>query len=133
RAGQFIYLGEAKPPQHLEIASHADVAYISYVANDHSINAVFCAPNKVYEFAGFGIPMLCNDNPGLKFTVEYNGMGVCVQELTEEHIRIALKRIDSNFEAMSNAALRYYEEESVEQAVAHTLNRYIALKKGKLN
>ena len=130
-ADRFVYLGSVKPPHHLEIASHADVAYISYVANNHSINAVFCAPNKVYEFAGFGIPMLCNDNPGLKYTVEYQGMGICVPDLTVEAIRTALEQIDANREVMGEAANRYYDAESVEKAVADTLERYRKIKEGK--
>lgn len=127
-AGRFVYLGSVKPPHHLEVASHADVAYISYVPGNGSINAVFCAPNKVYEFAGFGIPMLCNDNPGLKYTVEYSGMGICVPELTVSEITAALKRIDANTEAMGEAAKRYYDSESVEQAVIRTLERYLSVK-----
>lgn len=130
-AGRFEYLGSVKPPHHLEVASHADVTYISYVANNRSINAVFCAPNKVYEFAGFGIPMLCNDNPGLKYTVEYNGMGVCVPELTTPCIRAGLEQIDANAAAMCEAANRYYDSESVEQAVIRTLERYMEIKKGE--
>jgi glycosyltransferase involved in cell wall biosynthesis len=128
-AGRFEYLGSVKPPHHLNVASHADITYISYVAGNHSINAVFCAPNKVYEFAGFGIPMLCNDNPGLKYTVEYEGMGVCVPELTTPHIAAALKKIDANAQTMSEAANRYYDAESLEQAVALTLERYCAIRK----
>lgn len=127
-AGRFEYLGSVKPPHHLEVASHADVTYISYVARSGSINAVFCAPNKVYEFAGFGIPMLCNDNPGLKYTVEYNGMGVCVPELTTPAITAALKQIDANAQAMGEAANRYYDQESVEQAVIGTLERYMQIR-----
>lgn len=127
--GRFEYLGSVKPPHHLEVASHADVAYISYVANDGAINAVFCAPNKVYEFAGFGIPMLCNDIPGLKYSVEYNGMGVCIPELTTPHIAAALKQIDANAETMREAANRYFDAESVEQAVIRTLERYTSIKK----
>lgn len=126
--GRFEYLGSVKPPHHLDVASHADITYISYVAGNHSINAVFCAPNKVYEFAGFGIPMLCNDNPGLKYTVEYEGMGVCVPELTTPHIAAALKTIDANARAMGEAANRYYDAESLEQAVALTLERYCAIR-----
>lgn len=129
--GRFEYLGEVKPPHHLEIASHANVAYISYVARNGSINAVFCAPNKVYEFAGFGIPMLCNDNPGLKFTVEYQGMGVCAPDLTVASIKAALEQIDASRETMGEAANRYYEAESVENAVADTLKLYMKIKEGK--
>lgn len=129
--GRFEYLGEAEPPHHLEVASHADVAYISYVANNGSINAVFSAPNKVYEFAGFGIPMLCNDNPGLKFTVEYYGMGVCTPDLSVASIQAALAKIDANADAMAEAANRYFDAESVESAISDTLKRYLNIKEGK--
>lgn len=128
---RFVYLGEVKPPHHLEVASHADVAYISYVANNQSINAVFCAPNKVYEFAGFGIPMLCNDNPGLKYTVEYYGMGVCVADLQADAIKSCLDKISREETVMSEAASRYYGAEDVEAAVADTLQRYLKIKEGK--
>lgn len=129
-AGKFEYLGEVKPPYHLEVASHASIAYISYVAQNGSINAVFCAPNKVYEFAGFGIPMLCNDNPGLKYTVEYNRMGVCVPELSIDSIKNALDYISKNELSMCEAANRYYDEESIEKAVTHVLECYQKLKEG---
>ena len=128
---RFVYLGAVKPPHHLEIASHADIAYVSYTPNNGSINAVFCAPNKVYEFAGFGIPMLCNDNPGLKYTVEHNNMGVCVAELNTESITFALEQIDSNYDAMSCAAISYYDSESVEDAVQKILERYQKIIKDK--
>lgn len=130
-ADRFVYLGSVKPPHHLEIASHADVAYISYVANNQSINAVFCAPNKVYEFAGFGIPMLCNDNPGLKYTVEYYGMGVCAKDLQADTIKACLDKISVEEASMSEAANRYYDAENVEAAVADTLQRYLKIKEGK--
>lgn len=129
--GRFEYLGVVKPPHHLEVASHADVAYISYVANNHSINAVFCAPNKVYEFAGFGIPMLCNDNPGLKFTVEYYGMGVCAADLEPQTIKSCLDHIRQREADMQAAAERYYDEESMEKTVEQTLLRYMELKEGR--
>lgn len=130
-SGRFVYLGSVKPPHHLEVASHADVAYISYVANNQSINAVFCAPNKVYEFAGFGIPMLCNDIPGLKYTVEYYGMGVCAEDLSADTIKKCLEKISAEESAMSQAAIRYYEAENVETAVAEALGRYMKIKEGK--
>lgn len=107
--GQFTYLGFVKPPEHLNIASYAHVAYVSYVANNGSINAVFCAPNKVYEFAGFGIPMLCNDNPGLKTQVEFNRIGVCLSDLNEKGVIDALQIIDNNYSELSHNAENYYK------------------------
>ena len=65
------YLGFTVPPKHLSIVKLADIGILTYVADSGSINPVFCAPNKIWEYAKYGIPMLCNDIPGLKYTVEY--------------------------------------------------------------
>lgn len=128
-SGQFVYLGFVQPPNHLEIASHADVAYISYIPQKKSINAVFCAPNKVYEFAGFGIPMLCNDVPGLKYVVENAGMGICVSDMKASTFLGALDEISAHNEQMSAAAHRYYDSENLDNSIEQALEKYLRLKK----
>ncbi len=128
---RFLYLGHMKAPSHLEVASHADIAYICYVPQNTSINAVFCAPNKVYEFAGFGIPMLSNDIPGLRYLVEYNKMGVCVPQMETHAFLSALQRLEAEHDAMSAAAQRYYDSEDLPQMVANTLERYRSLLEGR--
>lgn len=124
----FTYLGSVTPPQHLEIASHAHIAYVSYIPQNHSINAVFCAPNKVYEFAGFGIPMLCNDVPGLKFTVEEAEMGVCILTLDRNSILDAIDRIEVNKNEMEIAATAYYDQENLPKAINSTIEQYLKTK-----
>lgn len=57
------YLGHVEPPYHLEITSYADVGVMCY--DPVSLNNVFCAPNKIWEYSGFGIPFLANDCAGL--------------------------------------------------------------------
>ncbi len=121
---RFVYLGFAKPPAHLEVASHADIAYICYVPQNKSINAVFCAPNKVYEFAGFGIPMLSNDIPGLRYLVEYNQMGVCVPQMQTPAFLDALNRLEAERETMGAAAQAYYDSEDLPRMVAEALVQY---------
>ncbi len=119
---EFTYLGCVEPPHHLEIASHAHIAYVCYVPNNKSINAVFCAPNKVYEFAGFGVPMLCNDVPGLKYTVEDNKMGVCVSNVNEESLKNAILAIEAGYGDMSAAAESYYDGEDPNDMYLKVLN-----------
>ncbi|KAA6307134.1 hypothetical protein EZS27_041199, partial [termite gut metagenome] len=38
------------------------IGIVSYAFDD--LNHVFCAPNKTWEYTGFGIPMLGNNAPG---------------------------------------------------------------------
>lgn len=111
--GSFTYLGSLTPPKHLAVASHAHITFISYFPQNNSVNAVFCAPNKVYEFAGFGVPMLCNDVPGLKYQVEQAGMGICISDFTVDSIIKALTIIEDNYNEMKNAAKKYYNTENI--------------------
>src|SRR5690606_7709514 len=51
-----LYLGYFPAPQHLNITKYATIGVANY--DDTSLNNLFCAPNKIYEYTGFGIPVL---------------------------------------------------------------------------
>ena len=84
-----IYLGYVPAPLHLEITSHAYIGVAIY--NDSSLNDMFCAPNKIYEYAGFGIPMICSDNPGLVGTIGIAGAGECVNCTDVNAVKAAIE------------------------------------------
>lgn len=108
------YLGFFTPPHHLDVIAKADIGILTYVADTGSINPVFCAPNKIWEYAKYGIPMICNDIPGLKYTVEYNGFGYCCDEDSVDSICTALNQIYDNYNKLSENALKYYETVDIE-------------------
>jgi glycosyltransferase involved in cell wall biosynthesis len=115
---KFIYAGHLSPPEHLAVASHAHIGILTYVATGSgSINPVFCAPNKVFEYAGFGIPMLCNDIPGLKYQVEYSQMGVCADIDSIQDICSKIQYIESQYADMSKNARKYYKSVEIDVAV----------------
>lgn len=58
-ADNIKYLGSVSAPYHLEITSYASIGIMSY--DPINLNNLFCAPNKVWEYSGFGIPFLAND------------------------------------------------------------------------
>lgn len=109
-----IYLGFFNPPHHLEVIEKADVGILTYVADSGSINPVFCAPNKIWEYARYGIPMICNDIPGLKYTVEYNGLGYCCDINSVECICDTLNKISDHYELLSEKAHSYYKTVDIE-------------------
>lgn len=111
------YLGFYNPPSHLSIIEKADVGILTYVADCGSINPVFCAPNKIWEYAKYGIPMLCNDIPGLKYTVEYNEIGYCCDINSVDSICNTLNKIYDEFEQLSAEAKKYYETVNVEKSI----------------
>lgn len=101
-----IYLGYFPAPSHLEITPYAHVA-ITYYTPD-CINTRHCAPNKIYEYAGCGVPMLCNPLPGLTETVGKAGAAECVDFGDPAAVMEALKRIDEHYDTYRRAALEFY-------------------------
>lgn len=76
------------PYQYLgAILSRCDIGYVSY-PND-TLNNRFCAPNKVYEYASVGLPMIAAENPTLRNLLIGNKIGsvgddleICFDEVT---------------------------------------------------
>ena len=86
----YHYISQIPAPYHLEITSHAYIGVLSYVPNYNGysspLNSIYCAPNKIFEYSRFGIPMIGNDIPGLKETLETYNFGVCSESLSEIEI-----------------------------------------------
>lgn len=101
------YLGNLPAPAHLELTSHATICVAFY--KDNCINNRFCAPNKIYEYAGFGLPMLCNDIPGLTETVGRAGAAECVDFRDPDAILAAIRRIEENYSRYCEASERFYD------------------------
>lgn len=100
------YISYIPAPLHLEITSYARIGITFY--RPDSLNKVFCAPNKIYEYSGFGIPIIANDIPGLKNTVGKFGAAECVN-LTEKNIIDAIKIIENDYDNYSKNALIFFE------------------------
>lgn len=102
-----IHIPFVAPPYHLHITSHAYIGILSY---DHSsLNNIFCAPNKLWEFSNFGLPMLGNNIPGLISTIEASKMGKCVDFQNEDDVRKAIDDIDKNYQYYSLNSSNFYE------------------------
>ncbi len=102
-----IYLGFFPAPTHLQITSYAHIGVANY--DYSSLNNLFCAPNKIYEYAGFGIPILGNDVPGLQYTIGTARAGVCADFLNRKSIIDALMEIEENYTEYSKNAVKFYE------------------------
>lgn len=131
KGDNYYFIPFVKPPLHLEITSHAYIGVLSYYASKQhysDLNAVYCAPNKTFEYSMFGIPMIGNDIPGLKYVFELYKAGACVEELTVENICNAIKCIENNYELMSRGAKKYYESVDLKKDLVNifeTINQRI--------
>ncbi|WP_290139357.1 hypothetical protein [uncultured Dubosiella sp.] len=124
---QVFYLGFFNPPNHLHFLKYAYVGLTPYSTDFKSIfisplNVLYCAPNKIYEYAGYGIPMLGTDVLGLKIPFEQYGIGFCCINLEPETIAKGLKYIDINHEKMRQNCLRFYEDTDLDKILASIIN-----------
>ncbi len=90
-----IWGGYFGPPQHLYITQNAAIGIAIY--DTSSLNTIFCAPNKIFEYAKYNVPIIGNDIPGLQLTVEKHNAGVCVDIDDVEQITKAIDKIAENY------------------------------------
>lgn len=100
-----IYVSYIPAPLHLEITSYARIGITFY--RPDNLNKTFCAPNKIYEFSGFGIPIIANDIPGLRNTVGIANAAECI-ELKEKNIIKAINKIEDNYDEYSKNSLNFF-------------------------
>lgn len=105
---KIIYSKYIPAPNHLQVTQKAYIGIVYYNGLE-SLNNAFCAPNKIYEYSAFGLPMLANDIPGLKNTVGSCSAAICC-DLSEEAIVKAVTKIEENHDFMKEAALQFYNK-----------------------
>jgi tetrahydromethanopterin S-methyltransferase subunit B len=112
------YVGHIPPPLHLQVTSHADIGVVTYTYRD--MNNAFCAPNKIWEYAGFGLPVLVSDNPPLVSLVREYEAGV-YSKWGRDAIVASLRKIVENYEEMSRGSKRLYESVSLDDVFAEII------------
>lgn len=109
------FIDFVNPPDHLNITSHAYIGIVKYDYVD--LNSIFCAPNKTFEYAGFGIPMIANNIPGLINSVGKYNAAECIETDDVEGIRRAILKIDSNYDSYSQGSLNFFNSINVKSLI----------------
>lgn len=124
--GSLTYLGNFLPPYHLQVAKNADVGILVYTpaSKDGGLNALFCAPNKIWEYSGLGLPVIANDIPGLKYEVEYSNIGHCVDFTSELDILKAINRISENYSVYNQTSAEYYNSKDISAIYGNIISEY---------
>ena len=124
------YLGYIQPPYHICAARYADLGLLPYKPTksmrEHSeLNALYCAPNKIYEYASQGLPMIGPDIPGLKFPFELYGVGECYQGNKQSIIQ-AIYKVESNIDEYKANCLKFWALDNIADIVYSIIsdNRY---------
>lgn len=101
-----IYYNYVPAPLHLEVTSYARIGLLFY--EPKCLNFAFCAPNKIYEYSAFSIPMIGNDIPGLKNTIGISKAGICVK-MDKDNIKKAIDEIENNYEFYSKNSRSFFD------------------------
>lgn len=119
---RIVFIPFIRPPYHLEITQLASYGVLTYHPANQSyvgvINPLYCAPNKIFEFGKYGIPMIANDVPGLKMIFsEYNCGKVVDYPITAQKIADIVVKMENEYSVMSKGAKAYYDSVDLEEIV----------------
>ncbi len=112
-------IGFVSPPDHLYVTQKAYIGIIYYKASQQGfagndcLNSIYCAPNKIYEYSKFALPMIGNDIPGLKYSIGVTESGLCLKECTKEAIKEAILHIDSDYKSYQSNSRNLYESVNI--------------------
>ena len=114
-----VSLGFVTPPHHLEVTSHATMGIIQY--NFSCLNHIFCAPNKIWEYSGFGVPALAADLPSLRYYFDRFKAGICCDFDSEDGVAKAITQIVHERESFLAGATALYESCCVDELYQNIL------------
>lgn len=123
---RIIFIPFIKSPYHLLVTQLATIGVLSYFPLDNSfagvLNPLYCAPNKIFEYSKFGIPMISNDLPGLKAIYhEFNCGRVVPYPITPASIVNVISDIMKNYDTISEGSKAFYDSVNVKDIVKNIL------------
>ncbi len=121
------YISYIKPPYHIYAARYADIGLLPYkptksVENYSELNSLYCAPNKIYEYASQGLPMIGPDIPGLKFPFELNKIGICYRADEPVSVIEAVHNIEKDIETYKTNCQKFWNLENVVDIINSIIN-----------
>lgn len=124
---RIIFIPFIRPPYHLLITQKASIGILTYHPQQRTypgvINPLYCAPNKIYEYGMYGIPMLGNDIPGLKYIFNEFKCGKTLSyPVTPQSIADSVKVINNYYNNYSDGAKNLYNAVNIEDVVTDILH-----------
>lgn len=122
-----IFVDFIQPPYHLEVTRLAHIGVLSYFPNDKSLvdilNPIYCAPNKIFEYSKYSLPMISNDLPSLKMVFQEYHCGETVgYPIDDIKIKEKLERIFQNYEMYSEGAKKFYDSVDVKLIIKEIMH-----------
>lgn len=105
--GRYYFTGSVPYRYMGVLLSQCDVGYISYPTT--SQNNIYCAPNKIYEYASVMLPMIAPENPTIRKFFEEYGIGIVDNDLS-----VAFQKVIQNIQMHKDQCMRFTQENSWE-------------------
>lgn len=124
------------PPFHLELTKKAYIGIIAYrpgFALSSPLNTLYCAPNKIFEYGMFGLPIISNDLPGLKYLYGKYNCGIAVDIKSKRSICKALEKIDSNYELYSRNIKKLNDDVDMKENIDRIIKTALIRRRKKGN
>ena len=123
---KIIFIPFIRPPFHLLVTQKASIGVLTYFPNPKNIsfviNPLYCAPNKIFEYARYGIPMISNDIPGLYYIfMQYKCGETVIDPMNIEMIKHTIEKIFSSYADYSDGSRKYYNSVNVKEIVERIL------------
>jgi glycosyltransferase involved in cell wall biosynthesis len=84
-------IGRIPPPSHLAVTAGCAIGILLYSPSE--LNNIYCAPNKIYEYAAAGLGMILPDYPGVSALNRTYGLGELCDPEDVKSIRLAMERL----------------------------------------
>ena len=114
-----VHINYLPAPDYLLFTSIAHIGILGY--SPVSLNNIFCAPNKIFEYTAYGLPIIGNDIPGLYFLINKYTAGVVVDEKDEQSIKQAILLIESDYDNYVCGAKALFESVDNSRTIAESL------------
>lgn len=110
-----LYSGFLLPPDHLEVTKLAWVCVLAY--DTTSLNKVYCAPNKIWEYTKYNKPMISQNLPGINMIFQEYKIGYCADLMNLLEVETAINKIKTNYIEMSRNTTKYFNSIDVEKEI----------------
>ncbi|RRA90389.1 glycosyltransferase [Paenimyroides viscosum] len=109
---RILFLPYIPAPHHLSITKLAHIGLLVYNAEgqniENTLNTLYCAPNKIFEYSKYGIPMVSNDIPALKNIFTSSKCGIAINSMDGKSIAEAIMLIDANYDSFSKNSDEFF-------------------------
>lgn len=119
-----IHFDFMPPPSHLGVTSHSHIGVLIY--NYESMNNVFCAPNKVWEYSGLGVPMICNELPMLSEQFARYHAGETFELGNARSVLQAIQRIEQDYDGYCVGARALFDSIDYTAIVEQIIGRLVS-------